>query len=882
MTALRRHALALALTTVLVPATVAPAQAGPAIAAVAAFAATPLGGFVVSIGASLAFTFVGNLIRQATRPPAQSPRAALPQGVRGTVEGGEDVPIGFPLGPCATAGSLAYHGRWGEAEGTPNAYHVEERIISDLPLTTITGMWLNDQRVTWGGEPVEQGYPILELRRDGVDYGWILFDDGTQTALNAYMRAKFGSHPTRPYEADMIGRGQAKVIVTLRVNRALMKTLPKMLFECPSIPLYDITLDSTRGGDGPQRQDDPGTWEPSVYLPVLIYNVLMGIRYGSEWVYGMQDASPAGLPAASWIAAIAEAKTAVAKAGGGTEPQWAGGMYVTGDMEPQAVLKELLKGCSGRMAEIGGIYKMICGLPASPVYSFTDDDVLVTRGRGFRPWPVLGETVNGIASSYYEPEARWRVRAAPLRRIANHETADLGKELIARVRYEPVHSQTQVQRLDNAALLDARRFRRHSLYLPPEASELEPLDMVAWTSAEAGYTAKKFLVSEVLDEPTYIDLFHLQEVDPGDHDYSAEEDEQPFTVGTLAPSNIPPQLMVGWSAEAETMADPDGNGWWPTFRVRFAGGLDDVRAVRIQVRESWGDKLLVFDGESNYDPAVPLPSVLLQAAFARKRTYELRGKLLPFSSRETRWSNYDAEEEDGEGEWISVTTDNVPMVPPGSIDPESLAQETLNKVRVAAETVAQVLDMAERLGDLEETVLAHEIGLRENTRQLALVQDEHGAFVRRTERVQVTQSGVLAQIVDQVGAMANGIFLDGALKMVNEINGTTGVSTISIYTRATNGEYAAEAAQIWGAEVTEEGARSFIGLIADDIYMLSTAGEFVSQPFAIELFNDLPAVTITNLRFGYLASIAEAESGDPIYELEGETGAESVIISEDE
>ncbi|TXR46351.1 hypothetical protein [Phyllobacterium endophyticum] len=62
---------------------------------------------------------------------------------------------------------------------------------------------------------------------------------------------------------------------------------------------YDIRRDSTNGGSGAHRWDNPATWEPSDNPVVLIYNIIRGIYYGTEWVYGGQNLPAYRLPASN-------------------------------------------------------------------------------------------------------------------------------------------------------------------------------------------------------------------------------------------------------------------------------------------------------------------------------------------------------------------------------------------------------------------------------------------------------------------------------------------------------------------------------------------------------------------------------------------------------
>lgn len=794
---LKRLLLALAMSTALVSAGAGPAQSAPAIAAAVAFAATPIGGMIVSTAIGMAANYAGTLIRQFTS--SKTPASASASGIRGTVSGGGDVPLSFIMGDRMTAGSFAYRGTWGSAGKTPNAYYVEERILADLPMPNLTGVWLGDKKVTvdWAAVPTLQGYPILEGRVDGKDHWWLRYHDGTQTAADPYMLAKFAAHPDHPYTADMIGRGQAKVIVTCLVNRDILKTWPKLKFETDGIALYDISRDSSAGGVGPQRLNDPSTWAPSNLLPVQIYNAVHGIRYQGEWIWGGQNITAGRLPAASWIAAVSEARAEVALAAGGTEKQYRGGFEITGDMEPQAVIKQLLKGCAGRMAEIGGTYKMICGVPSSSVFSFTDRDIVVTREQGYDPYPVLEQTHNAIRATYPEPAAGWGYKDAPARYSSVLEAEDQGRRLAIDVRYEVVSSGTQVQRLMKAAIEEARRFRRHGHSLPPEASELEPLDVVSWTSAANGYTAKKFIITDMEDEPTFLAPVNLQEIDPADYDFNPATDELPFTVGGLTTSGAAPQPVSEWNVAQWTHVDAGGTARRPGIKMFWDGDQADVRALLYQVKLTGTDEL-VLTGEfaSNFSAGngtTPAGSVLSD------EDYLVRSKYDPISGRLSAWSG-----------WLAVHTPNLPDVDlppitPNMLGPEMAAAHGLLTGTGPGSVAAQIATWEDQLDKVAGALATASMTANAIRESLDAQFGGASAAIFHEQQVRASETAALAVQLTEVVAQLGNSIAGGYLKLEGSVDPGGASSTIMAKAYASLGGVLSNAAWIMRAEVSGAG-----------------------------------------------------------------------------
>ncbi len=179
-----------------------------------------------------------------------------------------------------------------------------------------------------------------------------------------------------------------------RVNRALFpKTPPTFQWIVDGTPLYDPRNDDTAGGAGDERWDDPSTWSLKSDNATLIYNIIRGIRYGGNWLYGGQNLSASRLPFGSWAAAANECDADIDLAGGGTEKQFRVAGEIALSTQPVDAIETLLRCCNGRMAEIGGIYKIVVGGPGAPVASFGDDDILVTEDQEFDPFPNLDGTI---------------------------------------------------------------------------------------------------------------------------------------------------------------------------------------------------------------------------------------------------------------------------------------------------------------------------------------------------------------------------------------------------------------------------------------------------------------------------------------------------------
>lgn len=564
--------------------------------------------------------------------------------VQGQLQAGGDVSRSFILGTTATGGSLVYANTWGNEGKTPNAYFTQVIALADVPTRGLAAVWVNGEKCTLltGSAHADYGIPVQEYRVKGKDYLWIKFYDGTQTTADAFLVSKVGS-AARPYQNTRVGIGVSYAICTARINDKLFTGFPTYKFEVRGSKLYDITKDSTAGGSGAHRLDNPATWggDGDDLPAVHVYSLLLGQHFGSDWFYGLQGVSPARLPSGNWRAQINKCRLAVDKPGGGTEAQYLAGLEVQVNAPIADAVSAFLSSCQGRLIDSGGVYTLRVGAPDAAVFSFSDDDILSTEQQTFTPFFGLADTINGISATYPEPAEGWNAKPAPSLFRPDLEAKDGNRRLLANVELGAVSRSSQVQRLMKSALEEARRARRHTLVLGPSAWPLEPGDTVLWTSQRNGYTAKLMRVDGVVDKANLDVILDLTEVDPSDYNWNPATDYVPPTYGWLGPVRPSPQEIVAWSASPASIDDASGTGRRPAIRLAWDGDVDDVVAVAYQIRLSASGQV-VYRGRTE---DVEAGSILISQNLLPATGYQARGWYVPRNDREVEPSG-----------WLSVVT----------------------------------------------------------------------------------------------------------------------------------------------------------------------------------------------------------------------------------
>jgi len=568
-------------------------------------------------------------------------------GIQGKMTGGGDVPRSIILGRYNTAGSLVYRNTWGSAGETPNAYYVEVRALADFPAgSSLQEVWVDGENVPL--IPGDYGLASTKHIRTGTKWGdiqhlWFQYYDGTQTAADSRLVSWFGSSD-RPWSVDRIGKGVPYVIITALRNdldneNPMLNGFPQCKFTLAGTKLYDPSRDDTAGGSGSHRYSDPATWGgDGDDLPVVqIYNILRGITYNGQWLYGLQAANPAILPPANWIAAINKCRS-MAEGPDGLEAQYRSGIQINVNVAPADAIEALLKTCNGRLTEVGGTYTIHVGEPDTPVLSFSDADILSSEEQVYNPFRSLADSINGVVAKYPEPLEGWNVKTSPVTKNPAQIVRDGNRELFADVDLSACPYHGQVQRLLKSAMLEALRERRHTIVLPPWAQVLEPGDIVKWSSARNGYIDKWFRIDGMAYKANLDVMLQITEVDPSDYDWSQDDDYVPPVFASMEILRPTPQPMVSWYAEGQILTDANGLPRRPVVYLEWDGSKADISGVSYEIAKTASESDIFLRGTT--DDAQRGSIIVSSQAFLPATTVYARGRYIPTSPRATEWSDW--------------------------------------------------------------------------------------------------------------------------------------------------------------------------------------------------------------------------------------------------
>ncbi|MFN4090533.1 MAG: hypothetical protein ACK4QW_16030, partial [Alphaproteobacteria bacterium] len=593
-------------------------------ASLGAFAGTQVGAIVLRLGLALGTSLISRAKLKKQRQPGILTDATT---------AGDRVPASVLLGRVASFGNyLCPPYSRGTDGGTPNAWLTYLIDLGDMPIDALEGLIVDGAPA----EPAEGSHPDYGAAwrlRGRDDRLWVRFHDGTQTEADEMMLALYGDHPERPWLPDMVGHGIPYAIVTLRYDRELYKGMPRVMAVARGVRLYDLRADTTAGGDGPQRLDDPATWAWTDNPMVIAWNIARGLRLpGAGNIVWGGGFPAADLPAAVWAAAMNACDEEVDDGDGGTAPAWRAGYEATLDSEPADTLDEMARASAAQYAEIGGILKVRVGGPGLPVHTVGPGDVSVTDERLSDPFPPPDLLYNRVHAIHPDPEALWEPREIPVVADPDDEAADGGPR-DATLQLDAVTDSAQARRLAELYYRDGRRMRRHREVLASDAAHLEPLDAVLVTRPARGYDGKVFEVTEVAYALRRVtQQVALRERDPADWSIPVRA---PLGALPPAPALPAPQVLDGFA-----VAGIEVEGRRPGLRLSWSGAaLDDARGVEWQVRRAGQTEVILRGSTAGARDG----EALLWAGILPATAYEARIRLV--ADRPVAWTG-----------WLGATT----------------------------------------------------------------------------------------------------------------------------------------------------------------------------------------------------------------------------------
>lgn len=622
-----------------------PAEAAPVIGAIVAAVgltgtAATIASAVLTIGVGVGLQLLGNVLRprQKAQPPA---------GYEADVTLGGDVYQRAIFGRAATKGHLVYINTSGSVNQRLDQVYVVsagwcdglDAVLLDtesLPLTQV------DSGTGW------TKYAVTLPDDGGTRRLWATFWDGRpDQASNATLVAT--ANPSGRWTAAHRGRGQAYVHIEADYA-ASVESFAGLLngnlltFVVRGLRLYDLRKDTTAGGSGSHRWDDPSTWEFSEAPAVCLYNFMAGIYVNGQRVIGMGRARYR-LLSAQFMAAANVCDETVSVPGGGTEPRYRLSLIVDDSPQYGQAVERMVQAMAGQRIEGPGYHGIQAGAAQVPVTTITDADLSATAALSHSNNRSFFDLVNEVWGQFLDPAAGWQPQDYPaVIGDAGMKAADGGATLPSDLDCTQMPSGTQAQRCATIALKRNRHERTARIPVGLKWWRLEPGDWVVWDSARYG-TVTFQVVDRTLDTDRHLIFLSLQEV-------SASI----FTAGALTAVPLPPTPpglparptnVSGLTLQTATVSGEGGQAV-PALVVGWDPITDEtIRSVEVEYRRV-GETGAGERRSSTRPASGDWDGITIAGSLMAGTDYEVRVTITTVPIRRTTWSDWSQIETSGE------------------------------------------------------------------------------------------------------------------------------------------------------------------------------------------------------------------------------------------
>ena len=551
------------------------------------------------------------------------------------------------LGRFVTEGSLAAH----FAPPGPYSQHwYLYRIIpiADHRVGSVDFLEVNGERVI--SSPLVHGQRRLTRIPGDKNESrfWVTFYDGRPSQnVHSFDSSSVPSEWTSAHRL----RGVACIVVCHRWDDDIAQEFTYRIGGQGAY-LYDRRKDSTAGGSGTHRWDNPSTWELSTNAMVAFDHYRMGViaRFGypTMW-FGVGEAAE-NFPYAEFKELADLCDENVTLKAGGTQKRYEVNGVISSDKSHKENLEALAKQMAAQVIDQGGRLAIRPPVERTPVATITDDDLVRGAPTQADPAGRLDDMVNTLEGNFTDPANDYKPNEYP--KVSNATYVDDDNGEISDSHDLPLeNSAERAQRLATLEIGKSRRIFELTETYGVGARLIEPGEWFNRESALRGFSSGKlFIADEVqknLDGSRTVTSF---EVDPTDlvwDENNAATIEAPPAFPQLELPPLDPPDVTITAVELES-----GSSKIPGFKFEFNlpeedGPLIDYHDVEFGV----GSDPDGITGEAfrwrndGRDPDLTLSGFLPNTSYAF-RFRSVRGRRLG------EWST---DVEDGDWQYVTST-----------------------------------------------------------------------------------------------------------------------------------------------------------------------------------------------------------------------------------
>ena len=420
-----------------------------------------------------------------------------------------DEPRKLIIGKTGVGGKFVFHALSDDNDRNDNKDMTRVIVLAGHRCNRLTRIWGDGELVRT--TPLVHGVrTVIPHFREGSDqHVWVTFYDGRlgQSADN-FLR----SRTIRPvsWPSTAVLSGCAYVVVTMRHDADVLSTPVDFIFEVEGARLYDRRKDSTVGGAGTHRWNNPLTWEYTNNPAVAADHYQLGMIGGAS-----NDRIIFGMGRQTWQVPYDEfaANANVCDETVLGEARYAAnGVLSAGDDHKDNITK-LATAMAARPFDVGGRIFIRPQQARTIKLTLTDGDLVGGTEFDLITNPGGSELVNTIRGTFRDPVERYTSNDYPVVEDPELISRD-GRAFEDTLDLDLETSEARAQRLANIELeVQKRRDKINERYMP--VSNI--LDVGDWFERVSTLRGEVTKIYEVISKTVNIDLtvdIEARETDP--------------------------------------------------------------------------------------------------------------------------------------------------------------------------------------------------------------------------------------------------------------------------------------------------------------------------------------------------------------------------------
>jgi hypothetical protein len=676
--------------------------------------------------------------------------AARTQGSQTTLTFGGAQPRQVIFGRAGVAGRLVY---WNTHSGSDRQRLNLVFTLADWQCDGLDAVWINGQRKTLIPQAIPGG-ATEHARFYVAGYGdkcIISFFDGRWGQV-ADARLVSTAIPAGNWTTNDQLNGICYVSVELDYDEDLWGTsIPQFIWNVRGARLYDLRKDSTNGGSGAHRWDNPLTWEFSENPAVCDYNFRRGFYRNGQRILGMGALASELLT--NHYTAAANVCDEIVSEGSQSVARYRVSAIVSADDENRTACAAFTDAMAGFAYERAGQFAVIAGAAQTPIASITNGDLIAGAELRVSARRTFDQLINAGFGTFLDPASGWEMMSFEPVTNAGWESED-GDRRGQSFDLAYVPSQFQARRIATIRLNETRAFQATATITTSyRFIHVEPGDWVTYANTALG--TKTYRVMSRTRNPDRTLTFSLSEIGAAAYSGITQPTVTPARTDPTAP--VRAQTVQGFtlSPGSETAT----NQALPSIIAQWVPpGDSTIVAVVIEYRKVGDTQASTFISRSPESGVAKITTNILAAT-----NYEARATIQTEPLRVTAWTLY-----------VGVTTDATYLVPSAAGTGASGLQSTLDAISAQVNSDAFRTYRAEAMEKSRLSLEALQSFRRDwddaseaatQVNAIAVGVNENTASIVTEQIARANADSALASQVTSVQALADQATANAAFKM---------------------------------------------------------------------------------------------------------------------